>query len=97
MEWAADAGAKVVNMSLGSDSPSDGTDPMSLALNELTERTGALFVVAAGNNGEQGTGTIGSPGAADAALTVGAVDRNGGLAPSPAAVHGPVTTRSSPI
>lgn len=81
MEWAADAGAKVVNMSLGSDSPSDGTDPMSLALNELTERTGALFVVAAGNSGEQGTGTIGSPGAADAALTVGAVDRNGGLAP----------------
>ncbi|WP_307545049.1 S8 family serine peptidase [Streptomyces sp. V3I8] len=81
MEWAAGTGAKVVNMSLGSDSPSDGTDPMSLALNELTERTGTLFVVAAGNSGEQGTGTIGSPGAADAALTVGAVDRDGGLAP----------------
>ncbi len=81
MEWAADSGAKVVNMSLSSDSPSDGTDPMSLALNELTERTGTLFVVAAGNNGEQGTGTIGSPGAADAALTVGAVDRDGTLAP----------------
>ncbi|WP_151476203.1 S8 family serine peptidase [Streptomyces albicerus] len=81
MEWAADAGAKVVNMSLGSESPSDGTDPMSLALNELTERTGALFVVAAGNSGQQGTGSIGSPGAADAALTVGAVDRNDALAP----------------
>ncbi|MFI6338869.1 S8 family serine peptidase [Streptomyces sp. NPDC050535] len=81
MEWAAASGAKVVNMSLGSDSPSDGTDPMSLALNELTERTGTLFVVAAGNSGEQGTGTIGSPGAADAALTVGAVDRDGSLAP----------------
>ncbi|MFS8204038.1 S8 family serine peptidase [Streptomyces sp. CWNU-52B] len=81
MEWAADSGAKVVNMSLGSDSPSDGTDPMSLALNELTERTGTLFVVAAGNSGEQGTSTIGSPGAADAALTVGAVDRDGTLAP----------------
>ncbi|WP_314411896.1 S8 family peptidase [Streptomyces sp. DSM 40484] len=81
MEWAAASGAKVVNMSLGSDSPSDGTDPMSLALNELTERTGALFVVAAGNSGEQGRSTIGSPGAADAALTVGAVDRAGALAP----------------
>ncbi|WP_328498430.1 S8 family serine peptidase [Streptomyces sp. NBC_00414] len=81
MEWAAGSGAKVVNMSLGSDSPSDGTDPMSLALNELTERTGTLFVVAAGNSGEQGTSTIGSPGAADAALTVGAVDRDGSLAP----------------
>ncbi|MGW6014975.1 S8 family serine peptidase [Streptomyces sp. NPDC055210] len=81
MEWAAASGAKVVNMSLGSDSPSDGTDPMSLALNELTERTGTLFVVAAGNSGEQGMSTIGSPGAADAALTVGAVDRAGALAP----------------
>ncbi|WP_413755661.1 S8 family serine peptidase [Streptomyces sp. MMBL 11-3] len=81
MEWAAGTGAAVVNMSLGSDSPSDGTDPMSLALNELTERTGTLFVVAAGNSGELGTSTIGSPGAADAALTVGAVDRAGALAP----------------
>ncbi|MEU6548056.1 S8 family serine peptidase [Streptomyces sp. NPDC046859] len=81
MEWAAGSGAKVVNMSLGSDVPTDGTDPMSLALNELSERTGALFVVAAGNAGEQGRSTIGSPGAADAALTVGAVDRDGALAP----------------
>ncbi|GAB2787880.1 S8 family serine peptidase [Streptomyces chlorus] len=81
MEWAAGSGAKVVNMSLGSDARNDGTDPMSLALNELTERTGALFVVAAGNAGAQGRGTVGSPGVADAALTVGAVDRDGGLAP----------------
>ncbi|GGX85365.1 S8 family serine peptidase [Streptomyces fructofermentans] len=81
MEWAADSGARVVNMSLGSEGSSDGTDPMSLALNELTERTGTLFVVAAGNSGELGTGTIGSPGAADAALTVGAVDRDDTLAP----------------
>ncbi|MFE7439657.1 S8 family serine peptidase [Streptomyces chartreusis] len=80
MEWAAGTGAKVVNMSLGSDSPSDGTDPMSLALNELTERTGTLFVVAAGNNGIHGRNTVGSPGVADAALTVGAVDRTGALA-----------------
>lgn len=40
-------GAKVVNMSLGSDFPSDGTDPMSLALNQTTEQSGTLFVVAA--------------------------------------------------
>ncbi|MFF3873130.1 S8 family serine peptidase [Streptomyces sp. NPDC001978] len=81
MEWAAAQGAKVVNMSLGSEEATDGTDPMSLALNELSESSGALFVVAAGNNGEQGTGTVGSPGAADAALTVGAVDRDDSLAP----------------
>ncbi|MFI1785109.1 S8 family serine peptidase [Streptomyces rubiginosohelvolus] len=74
-------GADVVNMSLGSSGASDGTDPMSLALNDLSRRTGALFVVAAGNDGEQGPRTVGSPGAADAALTVGAVDRNDSLAP----------------
>ncbi|MFF2641240.1 S8 family serine peptidase [Streptomyces niveus] len=79
MEWAAAKRAEVVNMSLGSDAPSDGTDPMSLAVNELSESSGALFVVAAGNSGP-GTGTIGSPGAADAALTVGAVDRDDSLA-----------------
>ncbi|MFF4291563.1 S8 family serine peptidase, partial [Streptomyces sp. NPDC001633] len=47
----------------------------------MTKSSGALFVVAAGNNGEQGNQTIGSPGAADAALTVGAVDRDDSLAP----------------
>ncbi|MGH3878275.1 MAG: S8 family peptidase [Actinophytocola sp.] len=79
MEWAAASGADVVNMSLGSDLPSDGTDPMSLAVNRLTEQTGSLFVVAAGNNGP-GSESIGSPAAADAALTVGAVDREDQLA-----------------
>ncbi|MEU6439887.1 S8 family serine peptidase [Streptomyces sp. NPDC047046] len=73
MEWAAkDLGAKVVSMSLGSSEPSDGTDPMAQAVNTLTEETGALFVVAAGNYGSPGS--IGSPGAADDALTIGAVD-----------------------
>ncbi|MDI3422733.1 S8 family serine peptidase [Streptomyces luteolus] len=73
MEWAAkDVDAKIVSMSLGSREPSDGTDPMAQAVNTLTEETGALFVVAAGNSGAPGS--IGSPGAADSALTVGAVD-----------------------
>jgi hypothetical protein len=75
MEWAArDEHAKVVSMSLGTDSPSDGTDPMSQAVNALTDETGTLFVIAAGNAGLTGDRTVGSPGAADAALTVGAVD-----------------------
>ncbi|MGW2049699.1 S8 family serine peptidase [Streptomyces sp. NPDC001858] len=80
MEWAAAEGAEIISMSLGSDQPSDGTDPMSQALNELSRSTGALFVVAAGNNGAAGPGTIGSPGAADEALTVGAVDDADALA-----------------
>ncbi|AKN69691.1 peptidase S8 [Streptomyces sp. PBH53] len=73
MEWAArDAHARIVSLSLGSAEPSDGTDPMAQAVDTLSEETGALFVVAAGNTGAPSS--IGSPGAADAALTVGAVD-----------------------
>ncbi|MEV6631116.1 S8 family serine peptidase [Actinoplanes sp. NPDC051470] len=77
MQWAGDAGAKVVNMSLGG-APTDGIDPLSQALTEITERTGTLFVVAAGNEGA--AYSVGSPGLAPAALTVGAVDRDETLA-----------------
>jgi subtilisin family serine protease len=80
MEWAARSGADVVNMSLGGD-PTDGTDPLSQAVNALTEETGTLFVVSAGNSGENGASTVGSPGSATSALTVGAVDRDEALAP----------------
>ncbi|MET8135870.1 S8 family serine peptidase [Streptomyces sp. NPDC005251] len=73
MEWAArDVHAKVISMSLGSSEPSDGTDPMAAAVDTLSKETGALFVIAAGNTGAPSS--IGSPGAADSALTVGAVD-----------------------
>ncbi|MFB7493435.1 S8 family serine peptidase [Streptomyces sp. NPDC056161] len=68
MEWAVQQGAKVINMSLGGNDPSDGTDLMSTEVNELSAASGALFVVAAGNSGRPETVT--SPGAADAALTV---------------------------
>ncbi|RZS29539.1 subtilase family protein [Herbihabitans rhizosphaerae] len=78
MEWAAGKGARVINMSLGSSQASDGTDSMSQAVNRLTEQTGALFVVAAGNSGS--ARPMGSPAAADAALTVGAVDGQDKLA-----------------
>lgn len=78
MEWAAAQGADVVSMSLGSLVPSDGTDPLSQAVNQLTEQTDTLFVIAAGNNGSDYF--ISSPGAADAALTVGAVTKTDQLA-----------------
>ncbi|MGZ3147383.1 S8 family peptidase [Lentzea chajnantorensis] len=78
MRWAAEQGAQVVNMSLGgSDTPE--VDPLEQAVNDLTARYGTLFVIAAGNSG--GTGTVGSPSTAEAALSVGAVDRDDKLAP----------------
>ncbi|MEH1126414.1 S8 family serine peptidase [Micromonospora sp. CPCC 206061] len=75
MEWAARNGARVVNLSLGAG-PSDGTDPASRAVDALTAETGALFVIAAGNN--NGDASVNAPGAASAALTVGATDKVGG-------------------
>ena len=49
MEWAVDQGADVVNMSLGRRRRSDGTDPLSQAIDELSATSDTLFVVAAGN------------------------------------------------
>jgi hypothetical protein len=78
MEWAAHNGADVISMSLGGDTPSDGTDPMSQAVDQLSAETGALFVIAAGNFGAEAWLT--APGAADAALTVAATDSTDQLA-----------------
>ncbi|GAA2086054.1 hypothetical protein GCM10009780_26320 [Actinomadura alba] len=80
MEWAAtEVDAKVVNMSLGgTDFP--GIDPLEQAVDTLTERTGALFVISARNSGRGTPPGVSSPGSADAALAVGAVDRSDMLA-----------------
>lgn len=75
MEWAVDQGADIVSMSLGgTDLP--GTDPLEEAVEALSDK--ALFVIAAGNAG--GASTIGTPGVAESALTVGAVDKKDVLA-----------------
>ena len=71
MEWAGQ-NAQVVSMSLGSQSPSDGKDLMAESLNQIADNTGALFVVAAGNAGSPES--IGAPGSAEQAFTVGSVD-----------------------
>ncbi|MFF0658560.1 S8 family serine peptidase [Micromonospora tulbaghiae] len=72
MEWAVTtAGAKVVNLSLGG-APSDGTDPVSQAVNRLSAEHGTLFVAAAGNNGAYAP--VSAPASADAALAVSSVD-----------------------
>ncbi|MDD9381066.1 S8 family serine peptidase [Streptomyces sp. ZAF1911] len=78
MEWAVAEGAAVVNLSLGSrDFP--GVDPVEATVDRLSAEKGVLFAVAAGNDGA-GESTVGSPGSADAALTVGAVDAKDVLA-----------------
>ncbi|ONI79436.1 hypothetical protein ALI144C_26875 [Actinosynnema sp. ALI-1.44] len=79
IQWAVDQGAKIVNLSLGApDTPE--VDPLEEAVNTLSAKHGTLFVIAAGNSGPRAE-TVGSPGSADAALTVGAVDRDDSLAP----------------
>ncbi|WP_176545160.1 S8 family serine peptidase [Bacillus sp. AFS041924] len=75
MEWAVDEKADVVSMSLGGSDPSDGTDPLSQAVNNLSSTSNTLFVIAAGNSGPA-KGTVAAPGAAEKALTVGAVDKS---------------------
>jgi subtilisin family serine protease len=79
MQWAVAQGARVVSMSLGGCCGSDA-DPMSQAVDELTASSGTLFVVAAGNDGASGPRTVDTPGAATAALTVAAVDKQDELA-----------------
>ncbi|MFD0424194.1 S8 family peptidase [Streptomyces parvus] len=72
IDWAVDEGADIINMSLGGpDSP--GVEPLEEAVNHYTDTAGVLFAIAAGNEGP-GASTVGTPGAADRALTVGAVD-----------------------
>ncbi|KUN18845.1 hypothetical protein AQJ23_39570 [Streptomyces antibioticus] len=80
MEWAARTEhARVINMSLGTPVWHTQDDPLSQAVNQLSAETGALFVIAAGNSGNSPY-SVSSPGTADAALTVGAVDASDQLA-----------------
>ncbi|MEV8374929.1 S8 family serine peptidase [Kribbella sp. NPDC056861] len=79
MEWAAtEQRAQIVNMSIGGENTPE-IDPIEEAVNRLTAETGTLFVIGAGNSGP-GAGSIDSPGSAEAALTVGAVDKQDRIA-----------------
>jgi serine protease AprX len=75
VQWAVankDAyGIEVLNLSLGGDGCSDGSDLVSAAVNEASE-AGLVVAVAAGNEGP-GICTVSSPAAAAKAITVGAM------------------------
>ncbi|MGH6961675.1 MAG: S8 family peptidase, partial [Dongiaceae bacterium] len=75
IDWCADdlgagPGVRVINLSLGIAGSSDGTDLVSQAVNAAVAK-GKIVVVAAGNSGAASK-SIGSPGAAALAITVGA-------------------------
>ncbi|WP_439937365.1 S8 family serine peptidase [Nocardia sp. N13] len=72
VQWcAAQVGVRVLSMSLGDDAGGDGTDVVSLAVNNAVAG-GDVAVVAAGNAGD-GARTIAAPGTSTGAITVGAV------------------------
>jgi serine protease AprX len=71
VDWCAtDPDVDVISMSLGTMFPSDGSDALSLAANAAVA-DGKVVVVAAGNSGDA-PDSIGAPGAAADAITVGA-------------------------
>ena len=71
IQWCAGrAGVRVISLSLAALPPADGNDAMSQAVNAAVDG-GKVVVVAAGNDGDE-PGTVGSPGAAEKAVTVGA-------------------------
>ncbi|MFJ6083926.1 S8 family serine peptidase [Streptomyces sp. NPDC092369] len=80
MEWAAEQGADVVNLSLGHpDTPE--IDPLEAEVNKLSQEKGILFAIAAGNDGFFGDQTISSPSSAADAISVGMVDDKDKLDP----------------
>lgn len=78
LEYAANLYAQVINLSLGGGSNCDGTDALSVACNNLVDQ-GIVVCVASGNAGP-GAGTLGSPGCAEKPITIGATDKQDGIA-----------------
>ena len=73
VQWLADQGCKVINMSLGGGDKSQA----EAALYSQIRNQGTLIVVAAGNDGAK---KLSFPGAYESVVSVGAVDRNNQLA-----------------
>lgn len=71
IQWChGQPGVRVISMSLGDTTPSDGTDPVSAAV-DAAAAGGDVVVVATGNSGD-GPGTVNTPAVAAGAVAVGA-------------------------
>ena len=68
-ERLRELGVQILNLSIATDFPTDGTDPLSREVNYLAQN-GIAVVTAAGNKGPS-LQTIGAPGAAELAITTG--------------------------
>jgi serine protease AprX len=94
---------RVISLSLAALPPADGNDAMSQAVNAAVD-SGKVVVVAAGNDGDE-PGTVGSPGAAEKAITVaacaewsapvGAENHSEGVYLTPFSSRGPITVNAS--
>jgi len=76
IRWAAQHGARVINLSLGTNETFIGPTDISLAVNYAWSR-GALVVAAAGNSG---TGTLDYPARLPNVVSVAAIDETGSRA-----------------
>src|SRR5207302_10269296 len=81
IQWAADAGARVISMSLGT--PRAQGEPYSdpyevVAENLLDEEPGVIIVAAAGNESNRANliAPVGNPAACPSILAIAAVDRD---------------------
>jgi len=80
IEWAVlEQKVHIINLSLGAEGPSDGTDALSSLCDEAVLQCGVVMCIAAGNMGP-GLRTVGAPGCARFAITVGAIDDNDRIA-----------------
>ena len=73
IDWCEKNNIDIINCSFGAQIESDYLDPLSMAVNEASNKYGIVCVVASGNTG---TNLVLSPGRAREALTVGAYDLN---------------------
>ncbi len=76
IRWAADHGAKIINLSLGTNQSFGGPTDIQLAIDHAWS-LGALIVAAAGNSG---TGTLDYPARLPNVVSVAAIDETGSRA-----------------